>query len=41
MLGEAGVRLPGARRRGLRAQAERDGLVVPPALLRQLEELAA
>ncbi|MBE9605091.1 Ldh family oxidoreductase [Acetobacteraceae bacterium H6797] len=41
MLSEPGVRLPGSRRRDLRARAERDGLVIPPALLRQIEELAA
>lgn len=41
MLDEPGVRLPGERRPRLRAAAERDGLVLPPALLAQIEALAA
>jgi len=40
MLGEVGVRLPGARRDGLMEAAERDGIAVPEALLTQLEGLA-
>jgi (2R)-3-sulfolactate dehydrogenase (NADP+) len=40
MLGEAGVRLPGARREALRDAARREGLVLPPSLLAELEALA-
>jgi len=40
MLGDVGVRLPGARRDGLMEAAERDGIAVPEALLTQLEGLA-
>jgi (2R)-3-sulfolactate dehydrogenase (NADP+) len=40
MLGDEGVRLPGARREALRAAALRDGIAVPPALLAELHSLA-
>jgi (2R)-3-sulfolactate dehydrogenase (NADP+) len=40
MLGEEGVRLPGARRDALREAAARDGLHVPAPLLEQLHVLA-
>jgi (2R)-3-sulfolactate dehydrogenase (NADP+) len=40
MLGDEGVRLPGARRDGLSARAEADGIAVPPALLAQLKAMA-
>ena len=38
---DAGVRLPGTRRRTLAAKAAGDGIEIPPALLEQLERLAA
>ena len=41
MLGEAGVRLPGARRAALARRAEGEGIEVPEALLRRIEALAA
>lgn len=40
MLGDEGVRLPGARRDALRAAAGRDGLSIPAPLLEQLRVLA-
>ncbi|WP_037299507.1 Ldh family oxidoreductase [Rubritepida flocculans] len=40
MLGDAGVRLPGARREALREAARREGLALPPPLLAELEALA-
>jgi (2R)-3-sulfolactate dehydrogenase (NADP+) len=40
-LGEAGVRLPGARRAALAREAEAEALEVPEALLRRIEALAA
>ena len=40
MLADDGVRLPGARRRKLVADAEESGIAVPEATLRQLRELA-
>ncbi|WP_431303687.1 Ldh family oxidoreductase [Sediminicoccus sp. BL-A-41-H5] len=40
MLGDAGVRLPGARRDGLTARAEVGGIAVPDALLAQLRAMA-
>ena len=40
MLLDDAVRLPGARRRGLREAAERDGIEVPPAMLASLQTLA-
>jgi (2R)-3-sulfolactate dehydrogenase (NADP+) len=40
MSAEAGVRLPGERRRALAAAAEKDGVEIPAALHRQLVELA-
>jgi (2R)-3-sulfolactate dehydrogenase (NADP+) len=40
MLGDEGVRLPGARRDGLAARAEAEGIAVPPALLAQLKAMA-
>ncbi|MCU0945171.1 MAG: Ldh family oxidoreductase [Rubritepida sp.] len=40
MLGDDGVRLPGARREGLRARAAAQGIPVPPALLAELHALA-
>ena len=40
MLADEGVRLPGARRRKLVADAQAGGIAVPDALLRQLRELA-
>ncbi|UPY37516.1 Ldh family oxidoreductase [Sediminicoccus sp. KRV36] len=40
MLGDAGVRLPGARRDGLSARAEAEGIAVPAALLAQLRAMA-
>ncbi len=40
MLGDDGVRLPGARREGLRARAAAQGLAVPAALLAELHALA-
>lgn len=41
MLGDEGVRLAGARRAGLAALARDQGVAIPDALHRQLEELAA
>lgn len=41
MLRDEGVRLPGARRLQLERAAERDGLRIAPALLAQLQALAA
>ncbi len=41
MLGDEGVRLAGARRAALAAQAQDGGIQVPDGLHRQLEELAA
>lgn len=41
MLSDEGVRLAGDRREKLRAKAGRDGISIPDALLKQLEELAA
>jgi (2R)-3-sulfolactate dehydrogenase (NADP+) len=38
---DAGVRLPGARRQALAANAEAEGIEIPPALFEQLERLAA
>jgi (2R)-3-sulfolactate dehydrogenase (NADP+) len=38
---DAGVRLPGTRRHALAARAVVDGIEIPPALLEQLERLAA
>lgn len=40
MQGEPGVRLPGARRDALRERSLQDGIDVPPALMKQLVELA-
>jgi (2R)-3-sulfolactate dehydrogenase (NADP+) len=40
MLADDGVRLPGVRRGGLRARAERDGVEIPQALADQLAKLA-
>ncbi len=40
MLGDEGVRLPGARRDGLSARAEAEGIAVPAPLLTQLRALA-
>ena len=40
MLGDEGVRLPGARREDLRRKAEADGLNVPDAMLASLNALA-
>ena len=40
MLGDEGVRLPGARREILRAQAATQGLAVPKPVLDQLHALA-
>jgi (2R)-3-sulfolactate dehydrogenase (NADP+) len=40
MLGDAGVRLPGARRDGLTQRAEAEGIAVPAALLAQLKAMA-
>jgi (2R)-3-sulfolactate dehydrogenase (NADP+) len=40
MLGDSGVRLPGARRDTLAARAEADGIAVPEALLAQLKAMA-
>ncbi len=38
---DAGVRLPGTRRRALADKAARDGVEIAPALAKQLEELAS
>ena len=40
MLGDEGVRLPGARRHNLAAEARANGIEVPAALLKQLHDLA-
>lgn len=40
ILGQAGTRLPGERRLVHREQADQAGVVVPPALLRELEQRA-
>jgi len=40
MLKDDGVRLPGARRAELAARAVADGVTLPDALARQLQELA-
>ncbi|MFN0159594.1 MAG: Ldh family oxidoreductase [Burkholderiales bacterium] len=40
MLADAGVRLPGARRRDLAVRAARDGVVIPDALLENMRTLA-
>jgi (2R)-3-sulfolactate dehydrogenase (NADP+) len=41
MLEDEGVRLPGARRQRAAAQARQQGIEIPEALHRQLQELAA
>ena len=41
MLSDEGVRLPGARRQKLIADAHANGIEIPDALLKQLRELAA
>ena len=41
MLDDDGVRLPGARRAALAARAAGDGVDIAPALLQQLQVLAA
>jgi (2R)-3-sulfolactate dehydrogenase (NADP+) len=40
MLDEPGVRLPGARRQGLRGKAEAAGVTVAPELMRRIRDLA-